>query len=132
MIRRKKRPSLIVPTSSMGDIAFLLIIFFMLASTFMKSANITAEHASSENIEQQDSALVSITVDADGKIWYQGQECSSMELESLMAEYAQDHTNKPVHVLVDKNQPRKVYMPVIQAISASGAKMVLTGDPEEN
>ena len=49
-----------------------------------------------------------------------------------MAEYAQDHTNKPVHVLVDKNQPRKVYMPVIQAISASGAKMVLTGDPEEN
>ena len=31
-IRRRKKPSLVLPLSSMGDIAFLLIIFFMLAS----------------------------------------------------------------------------------------------------
>ena len=58
MIRRKKRMSLIVPTSSMGDIAFLLIIFFMLASTFMKSGNAQVENASSSAIESQEPPLV--------------------------------------------------------------------------
>ena len=38
-IRRRKKPSLVLPLSSMGDIAFLLIIFFMLASNFMKTGN---------------------------------------------------------------------------------------------
>ena len=39
-IRRRKKPNLVLPLSSMGDIAFLLIIFFMLASNFMKTGNV--------------------------------------------------------------------------------------------
>ena len=37
----------------------------------------------------------------------------------------------PVHLKVDRNLKRKDYMPVIEAISEAGVKMVLTGDKED-
>ena len=55
-VRKKKRMSLILPTSSMGDIAFLLIIFFILASNFMKTANVDAEKPSSEEVDSVEDA----------------------------------------------------------------------------
>ena len=52
-IRRRKKPSLVLPLSSMGDIAFLLIIFFMLASNFMKTNKVELEKPLSPDLEQQ-------------------------------------------------------------------------------
>ena len=55
-IRRRKKPSLVLPLSSMGDIAFLLIIFFMLASNFMKTNKVELEKPASPDLEQQEPA----------------------------------------------------------------------------
>ena len=50
--RRKNRLSVMVPTSSMGDIAFLLIIFFMLTSKFMKESHIEYKSPDSPEARQ--------------------------------------------------------------------------------
>ena len=131
MIRRKKRMSLVVPTSSMGDIAFLLIIFFMLASTFMKSGNVQIENASSSAIESQEPPLVEVIVDADGAIWMGGVHSTPAEVGMACRLQAEELKESPVHLKVDRNLKRKDYMPVIEAISEAGVKMVLTGDKED-
>lgn len=131
MIRRKKRPAMSVPTDSMGDIAFLLIIFFMLASSFMKTANVEAVSPTASDIETKDAPLVNVTVDKDGRIWTQGQEVSKDQLKIILQEQADLLREHPVHVLVDKSQLREVYMPVIEAVSEAGVKMILTGEPED-
>ena len=41
------------------------------------------------------------------------------------------HSSIIVHLKVDRNLKRKDYMPVIEAISEAGVKMVLTGDKED-
>ncbi len=131
MIRRKKRMSLVVPTSSMGDIAFLLIIFFMLASTFMKSANVQLENPSSSAIESQASPLVEVIVDADGQIWMGGVHSTPAEVGMACRLQAEELKESPVHLKVDRNLLRKDYMTVIEAISEAGVKMILTGDKSE-
>ncbi len=131
MIRRKKRQSLIVPTSSMGDIAFLLIIFFMLASTFMKSANVQVESAESNAIESQASPMVEVIVDSDGVIWMGGAQSSVAEVGAACKLQAEELKESPVHLKVDKNLLRKDYLPVIEAISEAGVKMILTGEKTE-
>lgn len=131
MIRRKKRPAMSVPTDSMGDIAFLLIIFFMLASSFMKTANVEAVSPTASDIETKDAPLVNVTVDTNGRIWTQGQEVTKDQLKIILQEQADLLRDHPVHVLVDKSQLREVYMPVIEAISEAGVKMILTGEPED-
>ena len=127
-VRKKKRMSLILPTSSMGDIAFLLIIFFILASNFMKTANVDAEKPSSEEVDTVEDAQVSVIVDTSGKFYVQGIEVSQGEIESAVTQAVGEHREKPVHLLVDKALTRAQYMPMMEALGAAGVKVVLVGD----
>ena len=127
-VRRKKRMDLVLPTSSMGDIAFLLIIFFILASNFMKTANVEAEHPASEAVDSVEDAQVSVIVDTEGKFYVQGIEVSKGEIEGAVTQAVGDHRDKPVHLLVDKALTKEQYMPVMEALGAAGVKVVLVGD----
>ena len=127
-LRRRKHMDLVLPTSSMGDIAFLLIIFFMLASNFMKSANVELENAQSEDIDTVDAGDVSIVMDAGGVIYVQGIEATAGEVSSAVTQAVGDHRDRPVHVRIDKNLTKTQFMPVIEALGEAGVKVILEGD----
>lgn len=130
-IRRRKKPSLVLPLSSMGDIAFLLIIFFMLASNFMKTGNVQLEKPLAPGLEQQEAAKASVTMDEDGVIWYEGHESSAAEIEDALKILSENNHDLLVHVSIHRTLLRKDYMPVINAVSNAGCKMVLTGERED-
>ena len=127
-IRKRKRMDLVLPTSSMGDIAFLLIIFFILASNFMKSANIEAEKPSSQEVDAIDDAQVDVVIDKNGKFYVQGVEVDRNLIESVVQQAVGEHRDKPVHLLVDKNLQKKDFMPAIEALGSSGVKVILVGE----
>ena len=129
-VRRRKRPDLTLPTASMGDIAFLLIIFFVLASNFMKSANLDAQRPTSPDVDPVEDAPVSVTLDTQGKTYIQGLEITPTELESAVLQALGDHRDRPVHLTVDRNLKRAQYMPAIEALGSAGVKVVLLGDKQ--
>ena len=88
-IRRRKKPSLVLPLSSMGDIAFLLIIFFMLASNFMKTGNVELEKPDAPSLEQQEPPKCSVLLDKDGQIWFEGTQVSKGDVTSALKELAE-------------------------------------------
>ena len=130
-IRRRKKPSLVLPLSSMVDIAFLLIIFFMLASNFMKTANVDLEEAHAADLERQEAAKQSVTMDREGVIWFQGQQVGANELADLIKPFVEQDKTLAVHVSIHKSLTHKDFEPLIQAISESGARLILTGQPED-
>ena len=118
----------------MGDIAFLLIIFFMLASNFMKTGNVELEKPAAQDLEQQETAKASIMMDVDAKVWYEGQQVTVGEIESLLKPFAEDAKKAAefqVHVSIHKDLLRKDYQPLIEAVSAAGVKLILTGERED-
>ena len=127
MIKRRKTSLPIIPTASMGDIAFLLIIFFMLASNFMKSANVKAEEPASPDVEQQEPALVSVIYDQEGKLWLQGVEIGMGELAGGVQVAVGDDRKLPVHVKIDKARTGVDFLPVIRSLSEAGVRIMLTG-----
>ena len=127
-VRRRKRMDLVLPTSSMGDIAFLLIIFFILASNFMKSANIEAERPSSPEARPVDDAQVEVVVDRSGVCYVQGVAVEASLVESAVTQAVGDHRDRPVSLLVDRNLSKKSYMPVVEALGSAGVKVVLVGE----
>ena len=120
-IRRRKKPSLVLPLSSMGDIAFLLIIFFMLASNFMKTNKVELEKPPPKS---------SVVMDKDGRIWYEGAQVQPREVTEALKTLAEKNRDLAVHVAIDKALKRRDFMPLIEAISESGAKLILTGEKE--
>ena len=130
-IIRRQKPILVLPLSSMGDIAFLLIIFFMLASNFMKTANVDMEEPSSSDLEQQEAAKQSVTMDRNGDIWFQGQKVGANEVAALLKPFVEADKSLAVHVAIHNSLSHKEFNPLIQAVSESGAKLILTGQPDD-
>ena len=130
-IRRRKKPNLVLPLTSMGDIAFLLIIFFMLVSNFMKTANVEMDEATSDDLEQQEAAQKSVTMDKNGVIWFEGQQVGASEVADLLKPFVENNHDLLVHVSIDRGLVHKDFNPLIQAVSESGAKLILTGQPED-
>ncbi len=129
-IRKKKKPDLVLPLSSMGDIAFLLIIFFMLASNFMKTGNVKLDKPASPDLEQQEAAKISVMLDENGDTWCEGAIVPNREVTDYLKPIVEKNHDTTVHVSIHKELTRKQYMPLIEAISEAGAKMILTGEKE--
>ena len=109
----------------MGDIAFLLIIFFMLVGQIHKDMNI--EMAESENIESLERVPFGVSVDKEGIIRLQGIECSTGELSGALVALVGTEKNQTVELTVDKEVLPIDYRPVIAAIAESGAKIQFIG-----
>src|SRR5210317_1837669 len=72
--QRKRRRTVPVPIASMGDIAFLLIIFFLVCSEVAKDkANLQVTLPLSEYVEKvQASVVARVAVDENGEIYFDG------------------------------------------------------------
>ncbi len=131
--RRRTRPRIMVPIASMGDIAFLLIIFFILAST-MKEKNVTSEPPVSPDIARLPSPLppVSVMVDEEGIVFVDGDEMSVGIVESTVRGLLEGRKEREVMVRIDKKLKQKDYGPVLLALSKTDANMSLVGEIGES
>ncbi len=126
-VRRRKKLKVMIPLASMGDIAFLLIIFFMLVSDFMRDHQ-EIDPALGADVGELAPAEVSVVVDREGLLWVQGVEVGLHDLgaavEILLERRREDGI---VHLNVDRSLTRPDYMPVIEALSGVGARIALVG-----
>ena len=69
---RKSKASSEIPSSSLADIAFLLLIFFMVSTVFRTDKDRPiewAEAAATEKIDEKVKNILNIWVERDGSIW---------------------------------------------------------------
>lgn len=126
-IRRRKNIKMILPLASLGDIAFLLMIFFMLVSSFVKD-NYDLTPAQSAYVRTVENAQISVSLDENETIWMQGLKVTVGQIAGAVETLVSDHPQDVlVHVKIDKNLKRESYMPVMEALSESGVKLILTG-----
>ena len=133
ILKRKRRGPVTLPTASMGDIAFLLIIFFMVCSNFAKESNIKYKPPEARDVDAVRDAGISIVMDTDGKIYLNGHELAEgvdslkTELEGMMKGKTND-TMREVLFKCDLDVTRKVFEPAMSAIIGAGGIVVAVGD----
>lgn len=126
-LARRRKPAINVPTSSMGDIAFLLIIFFIVTTTFMQEAHVKLSPPASRDIKSMKETRISVTMDEKGVLRLQGLECRVETLDSAVTAMLQDRKDKTVMLKVHKALAQKQYGPVFMALSRAGADIALVG-----
>ena len=130
MIRRQKRLASGIPVAAMSDIAFLLVIFFMVTSNFIKERHVKLAPPSSSDIQRIKQSQVSVAVDNNGKLWLQGKACPPNVLTSAVSAMLADKKDKLVTLKVDKNLTEKDFYPTLMALSDAGAQIALVGTKE--
>jgi len=116
-----------IPLASMGDIAFLLIIFFMLTSNFIQEAHVRLTPASAVDVSALKTSPVTVSMDRDGEVWLQGQVCPVEALEFEVSALLAGKDERLVVVKVDKDLPEAKYGPMFMSLSRAGADIGLIG-----
>ena len=131
--RKKKRRKVQVPIASMGDIAFLLIIFFMLLSEFSKDKDLPIELPRSDQVKKTEVVVVArVAMAADGVISFDGDQVDSAKdiewgVRALLSKTVADE-QRHVQFKCDASLSKEQFEPVLKAIAEGGGIIEAVGE----
>lgn len=110
----------------MGDIAFNLLIFFVILARAEEDSHVQWEPAQIENVMPAGNTRVSVAIDTQGSLFINGQPIGETQLASKIQGLLGDAGmgDRTVFLKVDKNAPAQKFEPVIEAISEAGGELV--------
>ena len=126
---RKSKAASEIPSSSLADIAFLLLIFFMVSTVFRTDRDRPiqwAEAAATEKIDEKVKNILNIWVERDGSIWINDQPVPMEEVSDVVAPlYAQSDRHLVISIRGDRETPYS-FMDAIQKelVSAGVVRVV--------
>jgi len=103
-LKRTRKSKPVIPTNSMSDIAFLLLIFIMLISliNYRKEVKISYPEANYQEVTQADDNL-EIWVDESGVIFHKGQVVDYAQIEGIIVDAVVRNPKVRIHLIADKN-----------------------------
>jgi biopolymer transport protein ExbD len=135
-LQSKKRRTVPVPIASMGDIAFLLIIFFMVCSEVAKDKNMAVELPVSEHVKKiQVTVVARVAVDENGEIYFDGTRVDNAKdvewgVRALLTNTISDD-QRHVQFKCDSALPKETFEPVIKAIASAGGIIEAVGEKQQ-
>ena len=124
--RRKKREKIDITLISMIDVLFVLLLFFMVSTTFNRHTEVKIKLPETDGAEaEQYPKMVTLTIDADGTYYLTGDdglphELVNQQLEGLKQELlklAEQSKDQPFIINADGKTPHQA---VITALEAAG------------
>ena len=119
-LRRSRTEEPDVNLTPLIDVVFILLIFFMVSTTFQRESQIKIElpEASAEPAESEKDTL-EIVIDADGRYFIGDQQVVNTERDTLkqaIAKFVGDRKELPVVIRADRRTP---YEAVVRAMDAT-------------
>lgn len=125
-LSRKSKASSEIPTSSLADIAFLLLIFFMVSTVFRTDKDRPiewADAAATEKIDEKVKNILNIWVERDGSIWINDAPVPMEEVSDVVLPlYAQSERHLVISIRGDRDTPYS-FMDVLQKELVSAGVM---------
>jgi biopolymer transport protein ExbD len=115
-----------VPSVAMGDIAFNLLIFFVILARAQDDSHLQWQPAQAANLQGAGAAKVSVLIDNDNKLYLNGQPLGQVQLASRIEELLGNAPagQRIVLLKVHKDATAMYYEPVIESISEAGGDLV--------
>ncbi len=127
-LQRKSKASQEIPSSSMADIAFLLLIFFMVSTVFQKDKKreiLWPEAEASEKIDEKQKDILNIWVEPNGDVYINDLQWQMDEVRTVVRPLFGENTNLVVSIRSDQNVPYRYIDLVQKELQAAGALRVV-------
>ncbi|QDU92954.1 Biopolymer transport protein ExbD/TolR [Lignipirellula cremea] len=110
---------------AMGDIAFNLLIFFVILAKANDDSHVQWQPANVQKVERSQSTQASVVVDNEGKVFLNGQQTGIGQLAAGVGNIlgTAQAGERTVLLKVDKNAKALIFEEVIEALSESGGEI---------
>lgn len=135
-LERKSKAATEIPSSSMADIAFLLLIFFMVSTVFQSDKNRQIEWAGAEATEKMDEKqkdILNVWVEASGAVYINDLMRPMAEIRDVVYPVVVGNGNLKISIRSDRNVPYN-FMDQLQKelVSAGALKVVFATELEKS
>lgn len=122
--RRKLRVE--VPTVAMGDIAFNLLVFFVILARAQDDSHLQWEAAKTAKVENVGQASVSVTVDRENRLYLNGRRIGERDLAPNIEKLLGDAPvgKRVVLLKIHKETLAATFEPILEAVSQAGGELV--------
>ncbi|HHH43627.1 MAG TPA: biopolymer transporter ExbD [Gammaproteobacteria bacterium] len=119
-LRRSESDEPEVNLTPLIDVVFILLIFFMVSTTFQKESRINIElpEASADAVDEKNDVL-ELVIDSEGRYFIEQQQVVNTELDTLkkaIRKFLGERTSIPVVIRADRRTP---YEAVVRAMDAT-------------
>ena len=123
-----------VPSMAMGDIAFNLLIFFVILAKAQDDSHLQWTPAEAKNIESAGNSLVSIVIDHENDVYLNGQKVGQPSLAGQVEELLTGKRagDRKVLLKVHRMVVAQTFEPVIESISNAGGELVHIVEEDRN
>ncbi len=128
-IRRKKRPAGGIPTSSMSDIAFLLLVFFLTTTKFdiKKGLGLVLPPAAQESTQRvriREDNIARILINREGRVAINEEEVSHIELENKVRTLVRENPDIVISLRTDRRSKYFHMIDVLDRLRSAGAEKI--------
>ena len=119
---------------AMGDIAFNLLIFFVILAKAQDDSHLQWTPAEAKNIESAGNSLVSIVIDHENDVYLNGQKVGQPGLAEQVEELLTGKRagDRKVLLKVHRMVVAQTFEPVIESISNAGGELVHIVEEDRN
>ncbi len=120
-----------VDLSPLIDMVFILLIFFMVTTTFIKDKELHLNRPAASSSSSASDKSLRVSVDKDRKIYFNSEEVALWALQGLVSESLSKKDNKDVLVKVDQSLDTKTLIDIVDELKLGGAESVGVATSDE-
>jgi biopolymer transport protein ExbD len=130
--RQRKERELGVDISPLIDMVFILLIFFMVTTTFVKDMKLELERPNAASASRASTKAVRVYLDRTGDIHVEGAPVKAWMLQSRITDLMKSLGQSPVLVITDRLVPAERLIEVIDQCRLAGAEDVGVATEQES
>jgi biopolymer transport protein ExbD len=120
-----------IPTSSLADIAFLLVVFFLVTTTIDTDKGISlALPEKGETKEVSKKNITNILINANGQVMFQEEPLEIRLIRDRARQALADNPNMIFSVKTDRATKYDVYIDVLDQLKQANATRISIAEPE--
>ena len=106
------------------DVVFILLIFFMVSTTFVRNLELDIERPSAASAETADVRAIRVTLARGGQVMVEGQQVNAWMVQDRVRTITLQHSDRPVLVTADEDAPTGKLVDVVDQCRLAGARHV--------
>ena len=130
-LRRKEQSVNNIDVSPLSDMVFILLIFFMVTTTFVKDMKLDLDRPTAASASLLDEKVIRVYIDGNREVFIDNQPIKIWAIQSKLRDLLRSSTSKAVLVVSDTDIPVESLIDVIDECKLSGAKDVAVSTTKE-
>ena len=106
----------------MLDIVFIMLIFFIVTTSFVKESGVTVSTPQAQTASQQESANIFIAITAAGEVWVDRRPVDPRSVRAIVARLHADNPEGSVIIQADEEASTRMLVEVMDQVRLAGVE----------